>query len=112
MHDHDVAAAFTDTYAYEVFPPPSPDWSDTLAVHMLHIRDMGLIQGQNWDLEALAADCAADGQHDMLLRRRARADHRRHQHPGQPGGGEVGATWGTSAGTRGAPRGGSGAKRW
>jgi kynurenine formamidase len=67
MHDHDVAAAFVDTYAYEVFPPFSPDWSDTLAVHMLQIRDMGLIQGQNWDLEALAADCAADGQHDMLL---------------------------------------------
>ena len=34
---------------------------------MLHLRDMGLIQGQNWDLEALAADCAADGQHDFLL---------------------------------------------
>jgi kynurenine formamidase len=67
MHDHDVAAAFVDTYAYEVFPPSSPDWSDTLAVHMLQIRDMGLIQGQNWDLEALAADCGADGQHDMLL---------------------------------------------
>jgi kynurenine formamidase len=67
MHDHDVAAAFVDTYAYEVFPPSSPDWSDTLAVHMLQIRDMGLIQGQNWDLEALAADCAADGRHDMLL---------------------------------------------
>ncbi len=67
MSDHDVAAAFTDTYAYEVFPPSSPDWSDTLAVHMLQIRDMGLIQGQNWDLEALAEDCAADGRHDVLL---------------------------------------------
>ena len=61
IRDHDVAAVFTDNYAYEVFPPLSPDWSDTLAVHMLHIRDMGLIQGQNWDFEALAADCAADG---------------------------------------------------
>jgi kynurenine formamidase len=67
MSTHDVAAAFTDTYAYEVFPPSAPDWSDTLAVHMLQIRDMGLIQGQNWDLEALAADCAEDGQYDFLL---------------------------------------------
>lgn len=67
LHYHDVAAAFVDSYPYEVFPPPSPDWSDTLAVHMLHLRDMGLIQGQNWDLEGLAADCAADGQYDMLL---------------------------------------------
>lgn len=67
LHRHDVAAAFSDSYAYEVFPPSSADWSDTLAVHMLHLRDMGLVQGQNWDLEALAADCAADGQYDMLL---------------------------------------------
>ena len=67
MRDHDVAGAFVDTYAYEVFPPASPDWSDTLAVHMLQIRDMGLIQGQNWDFEALAADCAADGRYDHLL---------------------------------------------
>lgn len=67
LRRHDVAAAFSDSYAYEVFPPSSPDWSDTLAVHMLHLRDMGLIQGQNWDLEALAADCVADGQYDMLL---------------------------------------------
>lgn len=67
LHAHDVAAAFTDTYAYEAFPPPSPDWSDCLAVHMLHIRDMGLVQGQNWDLEALADDCAADGRATFLL---------------------------------------------
>lgn len=67
LRRHDVAAAFTDSYAYEVFPPSSPDWSDTLAVHMLHLRDMGLVQGQNWDLEELAADCSADKQYDMLL---------------------------------------------
>ncbi len=67
FHAHDVAAVFTDNYAFESFPPPSSDWSDTLAVHMLHIRDMGLVQGQNWDLEELAADCATDGQCDFLL---------------------------------------------
>jgi kynurenine formamidase len=67
FHAHDVAAVFADTYAFESFPPPSPDWSDTLAVHMLHIRDMGLIQGQNWDLEELAADCATDGRCEFLL---------------------------------------------
>ncbi len=64
---HDVAAAFTDSYAYEAFPPPSPDWSDSLVVHMLHLRDMGLIQGQNWDLEGLASACAAAEQHEFLL---------------------------------------------
>ena len=28
---------------------------------------MGLVQGQNWALDALAADCADDGQYDFLL---------------------------------------------
>jgi len=36
-------------------------------VHMIHLRDMGLIQGQNWVLDELAADCASDGQYDFLL---------------------------------------------
>jgi len=64
---HDTAVVVTDTYAYEAFPPPSPDWSDTLCVHMLQIRDMGVIQGQSWDLEALAARCADEGRWDVLL---------------------------------------------
>lgn len=64
---HDVAVVVTDTYAYEAFPPPSPDWSDTLCVHMLQIRDMGVIQGQNWDLEQLSAACAAASRWDVLL---------------------------------------------
>ena len=34
---------------------------------MINIRDIGLTQGQNWALDALAADCAADGQYDFLL---------------------------------------------
>jgi hypothetical protein len=28
---------------------------------------MGLLQGQNWDLEALSADCADDGRYEFLL---------------------------------------------
>jgi hypothetical protein len=28
---------------------------------------MGMTQGQNWDLEELAADCAADGVYEFLL---------------------------------------------
>jgi len=67
MHRHDVAGAFADCYAYEVFPPSLPDWSDCLAVHLLHVRDMGLIQGQNWDLEDLSVECADAGQWTFLL---------------------------------------------
>jgi kynurenine formamidase len=67
MRRHDVAGAFTDTYAYEAFPPSQPDWSDCLAVHLLHVRDMGLLQGQNWDLEALSTACAERGSGAFLL---------------------------------------------
>ena len=34
---------------------------------MLHIVEMGLTQGQNFDLETLAADCSADGRYAFLL---------------------------------------------
>lgn len=67
IREYDLAGAFVDTYAYEAFPPTQPDWSDCLAVHLLQIRDMGLLQGQNWDFEALAVDCAEDGVSEFLL---------------------------------------------
>jgi kynurenine formamidase len=65
LHDHDVAAVATDTLALEVWPGEDP--AVLLPVHMIHLVDMGLAQGQLWALDALAADCAADGQHDFLL---------------------------------------------
>jgi hypothetical protein len=36
-------------------------------VHLLHLVDMGLPQGQLWALDELAADCAADGRYEVLL---------------------------------------------
>ncbi len=63
MHEHDVAAVANDTLAFEVYPSEA----DALAVHLLQLVDMGLTQGQNWDLEALSADCADDGVHEFLL---------------------------------------------
>lgn len=67
LHRHDVAGAFVDSYAYEAFPPSMPDWSDCLAVHMIQLRDMGLLQGQNWDFEDLAVACADHQQWTFLL---------------------------------------------
>ncbi len=67
IRDRDLAGAFADTYAYEAFPPTHADWSDCLAVHLLQIRDMGLLQGQNWDLEELSVACAEAGRGDVLL---------------------------------------------
>lgn len=65
LHDHDVAAVATDTLAYEVWPLEDP--AVLLPVHMIDLVDMGLVQGQLWALDDLAADCAADGQYDVLL---------------------------------------------
>ena len=65
--EREVAGAFVDTYTYEVMPPESGNWDDLLAVHMVQLRDMGLLQGQNWDFEALAVDCADDGVFEFLL---------------------------------------------
>jgi kynurenine formamidase len=65
LHDHEVAAVATDTLVFEVWPCEDP--AVLLPVHMLHLRDLGLVQGQLWHLDDLAADCAADGQYDFLL---------------------------------------------
>jgi kynurenine formamidase len=65
LHDHDVAAVATDTMTFECYPCEDPNVF--MPVHMIHLRDMGLAQGQNWHLDDLAADCAADGQIDFLL---------------------------------------------
>ena len=62
---NDVAAVADDTYIFEVFP--GPNWDDALGVHCLHVVDMGMTQGQNWDLEALAAACAEAGRYEFLL---------------------------------------------
>ncbi len=64
FRDHDVAALAIDTLPLELFGERADAF---LPVHMIHLRDMGLFQGQNWNLEELAADCGADGQYDFLL---------------------------------------------
>ena len=65
FHQRDVAAVATDNLSFEVFPGEVDGLM--LPVHMLHIVEMGLLQGQNFDLEALAADCADDGRYAFFL---------------------------------------------
>jgi kynurenine formamidase len=65
FRNHDVAAIATDSLTFEVYPSERPDLP--LPVHLLHLVEMGMTQGQNFDLEALAADCADDGVHEFLL---------------------------------------------
>ena len=56
--------------------PPTTSWSRTrisgvdgtiLPMHMLCLRDMGMMFGEYWNLTALAADCAADGGYEFQL---------------------------------------------
>jgi len=65
FHRHDVAAVATDNLIFEAFPGDRTDI--VLPVHFVHLVDMGLTQGQNWDLEALANECADDGRYTFLL---------------------------------------------
>jgi kynurenine formamidase len=65
FYDHDVAAVATDTLVFEVYPSQHED--AYLPVHLLHLVEMGLTQGQNWVLDALADDCAGDGRYSFLL---------------------------------------------
>jgi kynurenine formamidase len=65
LRDHDVAAVAADTLVFEVWPCEDP--AVLLPIHLLHLVDMGMPQGQLWALDDLAADCAADGQYDFLL---------------------------------------------
>jgi kynurenine formamidase len=62
---HDVAAVATDNLTFEVWPC-RPEGT-LLPVHILHLVDMGMTQGQNFVLEDLAADCADDGVYSFLL---------------------------------------------
>ena len=65
FHDHDVAAVATDTMVLEVYPCEDKDLY--LPVHLLHLVEMGMTQGQNWFLDELADACAADGRYQFLL---------------------------------------------
>lgn len=65
FYEHSTAAVATDTYAFEPYPFEDPDV--VLAGHVLHLVHMGLTQGQNFQLEDLAADCADDGVYEFLL---------------------------------------------
>ena len=65
FHDHDTALVATDTMVFEAYPCENEE--DFLPVHVLHLVEMGMTQGQNWMLEDLARAAAADGRHTFLL---------------------------------------------
>ena len=65
FRERDVAAVGTDNMTFEVWPGEREDC--LFPVHMLHLVEIGLTQGQNFDLEELADDCASDGAYEFFL---------------------------------------------
>ncbi len=66
-HDHSLAAFCADNIAVEVITAEVMSAEIPMAFHMLALRDMGMPLGEMFNLEALAADCAADGRYAFLL---------------------------------------------
>jgi kynurenine formamidase len=64
LHRHQAAAVAADNMTVEVMPAEDGVF---LLFHMLALRDMGMMLGEMWDLEALSEDCAEDGRYDFLL---------------------------------------------
>ena len=65
LHEHEIAAVAADNLMVE--DPVSAVEGTFLPMHMLCLRDMGLMLGEYWDFTALAADCAADGVYEFQL---------------------------------------------
>jgi kynurenine formamidase len=65
LHDKKAAAVAVDNVAVEVSPAEIE--GTTLLFHMLALREMGMMLGEIWDLEALGADCAQDHVYEFML---------------------------------------------
>jgi kynurenine formamidase len=65
LAEKDVAFLATDTLAVEVVPPE--EGLPPMALHVGALRDLGLLLGELFDLDALAEDCAADGVYECFL---------------------------------------------
>jgi kynurenine formamidase len=65
LHDREIAAVAADNLQVEDLA--SGVEGITFPLHLLCLRDMGMIFGEYWDLTALADDCAADGVYEFQL---------------------------------------------
>jgi kynurenine formamidase len=61
----EIAGLATDTWGMEVLPNETPDVFQPL--HIVLLVGMGLYVGEIFDLQALADDCAQDGQYDFFF---------------------------------------------
>jgi kynurenine formamidase len=65
LEEKEVAAIATDTWGAEVRPNELAETFQPL--HLILIVSMGLLVGEIWQLDDLAADCAADGVYEFMF---------------------------------------------
>jgi kynurenine formamidase len=65
LHDHEIAAVASDNWGVEVQPANIDGY--TIPFHMVAIRDMGMLLGEMFNFEELAADCAEDGMYEFFF---------------------------------------------
>ena len=65
LFEREIAAVATDTWGVEVRPNETPDCFQPL--HMISLRNTGLLLGEIFFLDALARDCAEDGRYEFLF---------------------------------------------
>ena len=65
LANNEIAGYATDTWGTEVIPNETPDVFQPL--HCVAIVNMGMLVGEIFNLEELAADCAADGVCEFLF---------------------------------------------
>jgi kynurenine formamidase len=65
LHDKEIAAVISDNWGVEV--QPAAEGEGVLPLHCVLIRDVGMMLGEIFDFEELAADCVADGVWEFFL---------------------------------------------
>jgi kynurenine formamidase len=65
FHEREIAAIATDTWGVEVIPNETPDCFQPL--HMVALRDMGVLFGEIFHLDPLSEACADDGSYAFLF---------------------------------------------
>jgi len=64
LHERQIAAVASDTWAFEVVPSKTPL---RLPIHAVGIVYMGLMIGENFLLDEWASDCVRDGIYDAFI---------------------------------------------
>jgi len=65
LFEREIAAVATDTWGVEVRPNETPDCFQPL--HMISLRNTGLLLGEIFNLDELSRACAEDGRYEFLF---------------------------------------------